>query len=246
MPPWRHTRVTNFFHGNIMDLMKRFAVYFAPRPGRFATAAAALVGWDNLSGTPVAHPDLPGLPAPLADLTTNPRKYGFHGTVRAPFRPAPGVTAQDVSGVVQALSQQLDPATCSGLQLANLHGFLALTLSGDPSEINTLAAQVVRATNPLRAPLLPEERAKRRPESLSPRQRLHLDTWGYPHVMEDMHFHLTLTNRLAGDQADQVARILSAHLAPVLPNPFTIDDLCLFGEDDSGSFHLLHRFPLSG
>jgi hypothetical protein len=39
---------------------------------------------------------------------------------------------------------------------------------------------------------------------------------------------------------------LAAHFAPVLPHPFRIEDLCLFGEDAAGRFHLLHRYALAG
>jgi hypothetical protein len=39
---------------------------------------------------------------------------------------------------------------------------------------------------------------------------------------------------------------LMAHFADVLPRPFVIDDLCLFGEDAAGRFHLLHRYALTG
>ena len=76
------------------------------------------------------------------------------------------------------------------------------------------------------------------------RQRALLDRWGYPFVMEEFRFHLTLTDRLA--DPDPVAAALETHFAPVLPRPFVIDDLCLFGEDPSGHFHLLHRYALSG
>lgn len=246
MTPTRHTHVTNPAYRAIMNPMKRFAVYYAPRPGPFAEACAALLGWDSASACPVPQPDLPGLPLPLAVLTTDPRKYGFHGTLRAPFRPADGLGADDVADAVHTLSRDLSPVTCDGLRLENLHGFLALTPLGDTIALNTFAAQVVRATNPLRAPLTDAERARRRPESLTPRQLALLDTWGYPHVIEEFHFHLTLTSRLTDDQAAQTAPVLSAHLAATLPKPFTIEDLCLFGEDAQGRFHLLHRFPLSG
>nr|WP_103335062.1 DUF1045 domain-containing protein [Pseudotabrizicola formosa] len=229
-----------------MDLMKRFAVYYAPRPGPFAKATAALLGWDSASARPVPQPDLPGVPLPLAALTTDPHKYGFHGTLRAPFRPADGLGAEDVADAVRSLSRKLSPVSCDGLRVENLHGFLALTPTGDHSALNAFAASVLRETNPLRAPLTDAERARRRPESLTPHQLALLDTWGYPHVMEEFRFHLTLTNHLPEDQAAQTLPVLSAHLAPVLPKPFIIEDLCLFGEDAGGRFHLLHRFPLSG
>ena len=83
-----------------MDQMKRFAIYYAPRGGAFADAAAAWLGWDLTRGRAVAQPDLPGLvdlPG-LADLTAEPRKYGFHGTIKPPFRLAGGLFCVCVTG----------------------------------------------------------------------------------------------------------------------------------------------------
>lgn len=229
-----------------MDEMKRYAVYYAPRPGGFADRAAGWLGWDAVSGAAQVQPDLPGLPRALADLTRDPRKYGFHGTIRAPFRPGPGLTGADVALAVAALAARLAPVVCDGLRLENLDGFLALTPLGCEAALLDLAAAVVEGTDPLRATLTPEEVARRRPESLSSRQRALLDRWGYPFVMEEFRFHLTLTDRLPAAEADTVAGLLSAHFAPVLPVPFLIEDLCLFGEDVSGRFHLLHRYALTG
>ena len=67
-----------------MGQMKRFAVYFAPRPGPFAARAAAWLGWDGVAGRAVPQPDVAGLPAPLAEITAEPRAYGFHGTLSHP------------------------------------------------------------------------------------------------------------------------------------------------------------------
>lgn len=229
-----------------MEDFERFAVYFAPRPGAFADRAAAWLGWDAETGRPRAQPDLPGLPAPLADLTADPRKYGFHGTIRAPFRLARGLTVADVKACVSALAASLPPARAEGLALANLDGFLALTPAGDAAAIMDLGARVVAATDPLRAPLTDAEIARRQPDRLTPRQRALLDRWGYPGVMEEFRFHLTLTGRLPETQAGAVQAILAAHFAPVLPRPFRVEDLCLFGEDRAGRFHLLHRYALAG
>jgi hypothetical protein len=62
--------------------------------------------------------------------------------------------------------------------------------------------------------------------------------------MEEFRFHLTLTDRLPEPGPAMAA--LAGHFAPVLPRPFLIEDLCLFGEDAAGRFHLLHRYPLTG
>jgi putative phosphonate metabolism protein len=228
-----------------MEEMQRYAVFYAPRSGAFATAAADWLGWDATIGAACPQPDLPGIPYP-AVLTAEARRYGFHGTLRAPFRLAEGVTRQDVEQTVARLAETLPPVTCTGLHLEPLHGFLALTPLGCEAALLELGAAVVEGTNPLRAPLTEAEIARRRPESLSPRQRALLDRWGYPHVMEEFRFHLTLTDRLPEDDLAPVRAALQAHFAPVLPSPFLIEDLCLFGEDAARRFHLLHRYALTG
>ena len=226
--------------------MKRFAVYYAPRQGAFASRTAAWLGWDPQAGREVAQPDLPGLPAPAAELTRDARKYGFHGTLRAPFRLGEGASPDDARAAVEALAARLAPVTCDGLRMMDLHGFLALIPQGCEAALQALAAAVVEGTDPLRAPLTGAEIARRKPDQLSPRQRELLHRWGYPFVMEEFQFHLTLTDQLPQDQRAPLSAALRDHLAPVLPRPFVIEDLCLFGEDTQGRFHLLHRAPLSG
>jgi Protein of unknown function (DUF1045) len=216
--------------------MKRYAVYYAPRPGEFADRAA---GW--LSGG-VA---LPGLPRPADQITVDPRRYGFHGTIRAPFRLGEGVDAAQVADAVAGLAIRLAPVRCEGLVLENLHGFLALTPRGCEAALLEFGAMVVEGTDSLRAPLTEAEIARRKPESLTSRQRALLGVWGYPYVMEEFRFHLSLTDRLPEAEVAPVMAALDAHFAPVLPRPFVIEDLCLFGEDDAG-FHLLHRYALTG
>jgi hypothetical protein len=226
-----------------MDQMKRLAVYYAPRPGAFADRAAAWLGWDAAKGEMAPQPDLPEIPFP-AVLTAEARRYGFHGTLRAPFRVAEGLDDRQVSARVAALAVKLPPVVCDGLVIENLQGFLALTPMGCEAALLELAAAVVEGTNDLRAPLTKAEVARRRPESLTPRQRDLLQTWGYPYVMEEFRFHLTLTDRLP--EPGPTLAALSEHFAPVLPRPFVIEDLCLFGEDATGRFHLLDRYALTG
>ncbi len=226
-----------------MDQMKRYAVYYAPPAGEFAARASQWLGWDPATGRVLTPPDL-GLPA--EEITRDPRKYGFHGTIKPPFRLAEGQSEAGLREALAGLSARLAPVVLSGLSLKSLGGFLALVPEGDTAPLLALAAGVVRDLDRFRAALNAAEIAKRRPERLAPRQRELLDAFGYPFVMEEFRFHLTLTDRLAGDQAVEAARILAAHFVPVLPRPFTVADLCLFGEARDGRFHLLHRYPLSG
>lgn len=226
-----------------MDQIKRYAVYYAPRPGAFAAQAAEWLGWSAETGQPLPQPQLPGIADPAA-ITEGARRYGFHGTLRAPFRLAEGVTALHLMEAMATLSRRLAPVVCEGLRLEMMDGFLALTPEGCEAALLALGAAVVEATDPLRAPLTGAEIARRRPETLSSRQRALLERWGYPFVMEEFRFHLTLTDRLVDPAL--VAAVLEPHFAPVLPRPFVIEDLCLFGEDGAGQFHLLHRHALTG
>ena len=226
-----------------MEKIIRYAVYYAPRAGDFADRAAAWLGWDALAGRAVAQPNM-GLP--MAVITADPARYGFHATLRAPFRLADGVSGAEVAAAVAALAAGLVPVVCKGLRLEDIEGFLALTPVGCEAEVLELAARVVAATDPLRAPMTAAEIARRHPDRLTGRQRALLDHWGYPFVMEEFRFHLTLTGPLEAGLRASVAQALEAAFTPVLPRPFVIDDLCLFGQDDAGRFRLLHRYPLTG
>lgn len=229
-----------------MQEFQRYAIYYAPRPGAFADLASRWFGQQIETGTALACADIPDLPIPLAKVTADARRYGFHGTIRAPFRPAQGVSQQDIMGSVAGLAARLAPVRCDGLQLENLQGFNALTPLGCEARLLELGAIVVEATNSLRQPLSAEDLARRRRDSLTPRQRILLELWGYPFVMEEFRFHLTLTDRLAAADMPTVMAAAKIYFAPIFDQSFVIDDLCLFGEDARGQFRLIHRHALTG
>lgn len=229
-----------------MNDMQRYAIYCAPRPGVLADLAARWLGRDVQSGAAMAQADMPVLPAPLATVTAGARRYGFHGTIRAPFRPRSDISASEIATCVSALAARLAPVRCKGLRLENLQGFVALTPAGCEAALLEIGAVVVEQTEHLRSPMTADDRARRRPETLTPRQRALLDVWGYPFVMDEFRFHLTLTDQLAADHLPAVMHAASAHFAAIIDRPFAIEDLCLFGEDTGGKFHLIHRYALTG
>jgi putative phosphonate metabolism protein len=221
--------------------MKRFAIYYAPEAGPFAQAAAAWLGWDTVTGRSVTQPDVPD----LAILTADPRKYGFHGTLKPPFCLAPGASLADLCDATATLAGHLPAVELPGLDLVNLHGFLALVPQGDTAALTKLAARVVADLDPIRAPLTPADIARRNPDRLTPHQRDLLARYGYPYVMDQFQFHLTLSGPLTPAQISALQPLAAAHFDPVLPRPFKLTDLCLFGEAADGAFHLLHRYPLT-
>jgi putative phosphonate metabolism protein len=228
-----------------MDGYDRYAIYWAPE-GALANATAHWLGWDPAMGSTLPHPILPGLPRSIAEITATPRTYGFHGTVKPPFRLAAGTDAAALHAATQTLCARLDPITLSGLALHALGGFIALTPVGGQTALATLAADVVATLDTFRAPPSEAEIARRRPDRLTDRQRGYLARWGYPYVMEEFQFHLTLTGDLPASEVPEVMAVLDPLLAPVLPRPLHIDSLCLFGQAQGGMFRLLHRYTLSG
>lgn len=174
-----------------------------------------------------------------------PRKYGFHGTLKPPFRLAEGVPVEALQAAASTMAMSLAPAVCDGLDLKRIGGFLALTPRGDTSGVQDVADACVRALDEFRAAPTEAELARRRRSRLSGRQEALLTRWGYPYVMEEFRFHMTLTGRLKGDKAETWAASLRA-LMPSLPAPFVMDQVALCGEREDGRFELVHRYTLAG
>jgi putative phosphonate metabolism protein len=230
-----------------MEGFARYAVYWTPGPGALADFGAAWLGWDAGRGAPVPHPEVPGLPRPPAELTAEPRRYGLHATLKPPFRLAPGTTAAMLDAAVAGLARRLAPADVpEGLAPGRLGGFLALLPAGDEAALAAVAAAAVEALDPFRAAPGAAELARRRAAGLTPRQEALLKRWGYPYVMEEFRFHVTLTGRLAPAESEAVAAALGPLLAPLLPRPFRLEALSLMGEDADGRFRLVARHPLGG
>ena len=96
-----------------------------------------------------------------------------------------------------------------------------------------------------RAPPDAAELAKRHAAGLTPRQAELLARWGYPYVLDEFRFHLTLTGPIA-DAAERtrVAGLLRPLVAPLLGQPMPVRELCLFHQPDRAApFRLIQRFP---
>jgi hypothetical protein len=220
---------------------KRYAIYHLPAEP-LAGVGAAWLGWDVVLGQTCAHWNETGFD--IAEVTRQPRRYGLHATIKAPFRLSQGQTFGTLAARTADLCQRLSPVSLPGLALTHIGRFLALVARGDQTALKTFAGQVVEELDRFRAPLTDVERARRLKARLSPAQMRYLDQWGYPHVMEQFNFHVTLTGPLAPALADQVEAALHHRLQPVLAQPYLLDSLSLVGEDPDGFHHEIERFPL--
>ena len=223
----------------------RFAVYAAPTPGPLADFTASWLGWDPQTGCRVDHPEISNLPRPVSEITAAPRRYGFHATLKPPFRLAENSDIQGLESDLGRLAAQLPPLVLPGLSLTRVGGFLALVPDTPDVPALGMAAKVVRALDHHRAPLLPTDEARYAQKPLSPGLRENLNRWGYPWVMDAFRLHFTLTGRLNSRELDTVKAAVEPYLMPLLPRPFVVDTLCLFAEDDNGFFHILKRLPLT-
>jgi len=228
-----------------MAEFKRYAVFALPE-GAWADWATAWLGWDAVAGRAVPHPALDGLPMEISDLTATPRRYGLHATLKPPFRLADGRSAQALTTAFKAFCAARGAPRLSGLDLRQMGGFLALMPTGDAAALDLLAADIVARFDRFRAPPTQAELARRRARRLSPTQEAMLTQWGYPFVMDEFRFHITLTGKLPPAIAERCAAVLDRHLTPLLPRPYTLAALGLCGEDAAGRFHLLHRAALAG
>ena len=219
----------------------RYAIYYLPPEGALASFGAAWLGWDCVAGREVVQPDVPL----MERITRKPRKYGFHGTLKPPFRLADGMEVDELKSAVDLMAQTCAPAQSNGLRLTCLGRFLALTAIGDTQGIARVAATCVEALDHFRAPLTEADLVQRRKARLTDQQDALLRRWGYPFVMEEFRFHLTLTGRLPVDQIEAWTQTAQAYL-PSLPEPFVLEEVALVGERPDGRFELIERVPLAG
>lgn len=225
----------------------RYAVYFAPLRGSdLARFGGYWLGRDAETGAALQQPTLEGLgEAELRTLTEAPRHYGLHGTLKAPFRLAGGADIQSLHAALSAFARRQASFELGGLQLRTIGDFLALVPSEDTPALSRLAEACVTEFDSLRAPLEPDELAKRHAAGLTPRQMELLARWGYPYVMDEFRFHLTLTGPIA-DEATRarMSALIASLVAPVLGRPVPVRELCLFHQPDQQIvFRLIARFP---
>ena len=119
----------------------RYAIYFSPaQHSPWWELGAHWLGRDECADAPLAQ-CLPTQfePAELCAVTSEPRRYGFHATLKAPFYLSGGHTADDLMARLQALAATLKPVALGPLQVVTLGDFVALTPATAPDELAALA-----------------------------------------------------------------------------------------------------------
>jgi putative phosphonate metabolism protein len=221
-----------------MTINPRYAIYFVPAPGtalyRFGAAA---LGYDCFTGIDI--PTFAGLPVDASTwraLTEEPRRYGFHATLKAPFHLAGGRNEAELIGAFEEFARAIDIAPTVEPAVRLLQHFVAIVPASTRAEVGRLAASCVMHFDGFRAPLTEADRSRRSAARLTEQQAEHAERWGYPYVFDEFRFHMTLTGALSADRrAPMLAYLQGGFARSHGEGPISIDRLALSRQDNPGA-----------
>jgi putative phosphonate metabolism protein len=231
-------------------MVPRYALYFAPAPlSPLQVFGARVLGYDPATGRNASHyPTIVDQVPNWQLLARDPARYGFHATFKAPFELAPLRTEAELLSEVERAAWQWDTIDLGALAVGKISNFIALVPCQTPTGLSEFAQALVEHFDSFRAPTSDADRARRRPGRLTSRQRAYLDRWGYPFVLDEFRFHMTLAGPIKPQQIDFVRdsleRVFKTEVAD-WDAPVMIDALSVFKQPRrDGPFHVLSRHPL--
>jgi len=226
-----------------MNEWRRHAIYFAPPSGgALARFGVTWLGWDPEAGTvvPLAGP---ALPVARDRLVGAPARYGFHATLKPPFRLAAGASVAGLDAAAADVAAAFRPFAIR-LAAEWLGDFLALVAADPPPALAALADACVTRLDGFRAAPDAAELERRRAAGLDAAEQANLLHWGYPYVLDRFRFHMTLTGPIAVEARAAVAAALAPVFRPLVAEPVPVAEICRFGEAPDGRFRLVRRLPL--
>jgi hypothetical protein len=228
--------------------LPRYAIYFVPpAETAFFRFGSAVLGYDCYTGGGVERPTILGAEPELWDrLTAEPRPYGFHATLKAPFNLSPSCQEAQLVSALHSFAGlgHAIPALTPAVRM--LSGFAAIVLATASPAINELAAKCTTIFDAFRAPMAAQERARRVASGLNQSQIANLDRWGYPYLFADFRFHMTLTSRVDVERRDDVLSTLQKALGrPYKDRVLMIDRISLVRQNDANSsFRVIEQATL--
>jgi putative phosphonate metabolism protein len=225
----------------------RFAIYYAPsRQSSWWEAGCRWLERDPESGTKHAAPVIPALTARALDvpnLSRSPQRYGWHGTLVAPAHCASGAAPDEIVPRARAWARRQRPFDLA-VEAAALDRFVAIrpATADGAAAMQALAADALHEFAPLRAMPSEADRRRRLEANLSARQRELLDRWGYPYVLDEFRFHMTLSDSIDSSDRQVLLDWWGTQVSAL--GPLRIDGAALFIEPEPGQpFVLAARLP---
>ena len=222
------------------DGFSRYAVYFLPDwESRLFQLASQLIGWDCQEGRRHSPPGPKELANPdgidIESATRAARNYGFHATIKPPMRLARETNAAELAARAAEITAGHRPFQVN-LRIKRQGRFVALVQEEPPLELAGLAADCVKGLDRFRARPRPGEIEKRRAAGLTPRQEDMLARWGYPYVLDEFRFHMTLAGPMDERDAASFIALARTWLGEDITLPIWLDRLALVGEGAEGKF----------
>lgn len=229
-----------------MSNFPRYAIYYLPAAGSaLAQFGATMLGYDVVTGEDVPFAAHTAAIADWRDITADPRGYGFHATLKAPFGLIGGRSESDLLWACATFAETPRAIPQIGPVIRPIGGFIALVPETPSESLQQLAADCVRDFDEFRAPLSAEDRVRRKPERLTPEQVGYLDRWGYPYVMDEFRFHMTLTGSLDPARHAELLAMLRARFAATGIDRVAIDRIAVLRQDGRGArFRSIAHFEL--
>jgi hypothetical protein len=195
-----------------MEDEPRYAIYFVPATeSDLYRLSSAVLQYDCYTGQAVQPPEeFAGDADEWRKVTEEPRRYGFHATLKAPFRLAPSCTETQLVSALQSFAGLGRESITLTPSVQKLDGFIAILPEGPEPAVNALAADCTTIFDAFRAPMTAQERARRVASGLNHTQIENLDRWGYPYLFADFRFHMTLTGKVAAGRQDRILATLRA------------------------------------
>ncbi len=218
----------------------RYAIYFVPHPeSLLMQKASRWLGRDIFTNRSMDFPENLAISADCIEkITKSPRHYGFHATLKAPFRLADGKDEKALREIFTTFFEAQKPFIIPALTYWKIGSFYAFICTKTSVKLDELAHQTVQQFEPFRAPLDDFEIQKRNPQNLSEKQRLYLMDWGYPYIFEEFRFHLTLTDKMEA-RRNLLEEALETWFSDALQNPLEASVALAFQENRQSPFQVL-------
>ncbi len=230
-------------------MSERFAIYYAPATNsELWQKASAWLGRDCAAQAERDQPKIADIAAAeQIEMTCSPRRYGFHATIKPPFKLTTGMNIQRLQSQLAQFAGATQATEIGRLKVHAIGKFLALVPENQRPDITSFAQKVVEEFDHFRAPLSERRRQERVAAGLTDRQVELLDQWGYPYVMEQYKMHLTLTGRLNDHAGPKMLSAAKNWFGALLDQNYKLDNLALYHEPEKGApFVRIADYPLRG
>jgi 2'-5' RNA ligase len=233
-----------------LDQGPRYAIYFVPAAqSRLYRYGSSILGYDCYTGN---GPDFPEASKNgginWSELAREPRRYGFHATLKAPFHLLPSHDERQLVNALQNFARLGYAVHSFAPAVRILGGFFAVVPSRAEPGLDALAASCTTIFDAYRAPITPRERARRIALKLNEEQIRNLDRWGYPYVLSEFKFHLTLTGKVPASRQEAIHAALQTEFQRMdVESAIAVDRLALVKQEKpDAAFRVVSEAALDG